>query len=271
MQDEWNTQGIFFNNNLLNSSDSQNFENPLNGIKTTKTKQLPHLMINLEEPSNINPLFNQNQMISPIQMINPSQSSNPMMKPSVYNQINQNQMTNMNTNNMNLININPENQMQIIQQQLIEQQMMQQKLIQQQQMSKQEILPNQILSKEIMSQAMNINNKQNSKSSDVMNQYKEKNKLIIYFKVYNYGNNFNLIKIKTKYDEKIFELINRYKQTTLDYETKNIFIYNGRQLRPKLTCLEENLGYGDIIQVINTRNVDGGKICFYSFNNSKNK
>ena len=277
MQLGWHTQAVSHNNNnQLNSTNSERITNPLNGIKTTKTKKLPHLLMNLDQPNIINPINNQNQIMNnPNQMVNPNQSTNPMMNPTLYSQINQNQaqkmnnmninnMNNMNSTNMNMnpmnmnsMNMNPmNNQMQMMQQSLIQQQLLQQ-----------QILQNQILSQQIMSQAMNQMNQNNQQNSHIsqnndFNQSQDPNNLDIFFKVRGYGSNSKLIKIKSRNDEMVYELIDKYRETTGDYETKNKFIYNAKELKPNLTCYEAGLTYGAIVQVINTRNVDGGKLFF---------
>ena len=330
MQLGWHTQAVSHNNSKqLNSTNSERITNPLNGIKTTKTKKLPHLLMNLDQPNIINPINNQNQIMNnPNQMVNPNQSTNPMMNPTLYSQINQNQAQNMNNmninnmnnmnstnmnmnpmnmnsmnmnpmnvnsmnmnpmnmnsmnmnsmnmntmNNMNSMNMNPmnmnsmnmnpmNNQMQMMQQSLIQQQLLQQ-----------QILQNQILSQQIMSQAMNQMNQNNQQNSHIsqnndFNQSQDPNNLDIFFKVRGYGSNSKLIKIKSRNDEMVYELIDKYRETTGDYETKNKFIYNAKELKPNLTCYEAGLTYGAIVQVINTRHVDGGNLFFYYFNKPK--
>ena len=142
--------------------------------------------------------------------------------------------------------------------------------MQQQQFLQQQIIQNQMLSQQIMSHQMNQNNQQNSQNSHDINQSQDPNNLDIFFKVRSYGNNSNLIKIKSREDEMVYELIDKYRKTTGDYEQKNKFIYNAKELRPNFTCLEEGLTYGAIVQVINTRNVDGGNLIFYYINKPKN-
>ena len=278
MQSGWNTQGISHNNNL-NFSNSQNFTNPLNNIKTTKTKKLPQLFVDLEQSNSMNPLMNQNQMMmnqNPMMnQMNKNQSNNPMMSPSAFSQINQipnmnmnqmnmnnmNEMQNMNSmnlNNMNqMVNMNSMNNMnQMIQQSMMGQQMIQQQLMQQRQILQQQMFQNQMLSQQIMSQRMNQSIQQNSQN--IINQsLQESNILNILFKVKGYANNTQLIKIQSRNDELVYDLIEKFKETTGDYEEKNKFIYNAKLLNPDLTCFEQGLTNGAIIQVINTRDVNG--------------
>ena len=58
-------------------------------------------------------------------------------------------------------------------------------------------------------------------------------------KVKRFWNKYNLIKVKSRYDKMIYELIYKYREIHSNYKTNNEFIYKTKELRPILIYLEE--------------------------------
>ena len=110
--------------------------------------------------------------------------------------------------------------------------MMQQQLMQQQQMNN----LNQALKNQAKSQIQPDNNNLN-----------------VIFKVKDIGT----INIQIQYDQKVAELINKYRGKTGDKEPKRKFIFNGKTLNPSLSCAEAGLTNNSIVFVLNTKDVEG--------------
>ena len=79
------------------------------------------------------------------------------------------------------------------------------------------------------------------------------------FKVRGIGNREDIgqITIQIQSDEKVSELIKRYRIKTNDREPKKKFIFNAKALNPNLTCAEAGLYNNSIVQVLNTKDIEG--------------
>ena len=128
-------------------------------------------------------------------------------------------------------------QQQMMQQQMIQQQMMQQKMMQQQLMQQQQM--------NSLNQA--LKNQANSQNQP------DNNNLNVIFKVKDIG----AITIQIQYDQKVAELINKYRGKTGDREPQKKFIFNGKSLNPSLSCAEAGLTNNSIVFVLNTKDVEG--------------
>ena len=83
------------------------------------------------------------------------------------------------------------------------------------------------------------------------------NNLNIMFKVRGRDENENQINVQIQADEKVSTLIEKYRNKAGDYEKKKKFIFNAKALNPNLTCGEAGLYDNSIVQVLNTRDVEG--------------
>lgn len=249
--------------------------NPLNDIETTKTKLLPNLLINNNNQFNSskNNLLNQNYPLNNRNIKSQSfkiqqSSSNPMLNPNSSNPM---MNHNNNHNNMFLSQNNPMQQQliqsqmnqqfmqnQIQQQQLINNQL-QQQLIQsqmQQQFIKQNMIQQSLLQKQMQ---QILSSKNNLQSNNNISQSQEIN---IFFKVRGVDIDVSTVPVQIHPDERVSTLIDKYRNKANDFEIKKKFIFNARELDPFLTCAESGLNNYSVIQVINTRDVNGAFISF---------
>ena len=243
------------NLNSINSNSSINY-NPLNDIKTTKTKLIPNLLINNNQ--------NQSNFFSPMSIQNPTSlcnrmiisknsvirqsSSNPMLNPNRSNPLNQKKNSKM---FISQNSINPQNQ------KMMQSEMMQPLMLQnqfQQQILQQNMMQSTLLEQQMIQQ-MTSNQIKNSltNNSDVVGVLD----LNIIFKVR--GQNLD-ISVQIHPDEMVSTLIDKYRNKANDFEIKKKFIFNAKALNPNLTCTQQGLYNFSVIQVINTRDLLGAKI-----------
>ena len=230
------------NLNSINSNSSINY-NPLNDIKTTKTKLIPNLIINnnQNQPNFFSPMPIQNskslsnRMIISKNSINRQSSSNPILNPNRSNPKNSKMCISQNSiilqNQKMMQQLMMQNQLQL---QILQQNMMQPILLEQQMMSNQ--IKNSL-----------TNNSDVGGVSD----------LNIIFKVR--GQNLD-ISVQIHPDEMVSTLIDKYRNKANDFEIKKKFIFNAKALNPNLTCTQQGLYNFSVIQVINTRDLLGAKI-----------
>ena len=85
------------------------------------------------------------------------------------------------------------------------------------------------------------------------------NNINVMFKVRGIGNREDIgqINIQIQADEQVSELIKKYRAKTGDTEIKKKFIFNAKALNPVLSCSEAGLYNNSIVQVLNTRDVEG--------------
>ena len=302
MDSRFQTQQI--NHNRHNQLTETEFVNPLNLIKTTKTKKLPNNFVFNPNNNAPNSLINQIPKIIPIN--NNRNDINPMVDPR-YSGINANSMMSHNKSNQILINSsnNSQNifsnmglnqssqnsmnnqllsqqqqmmQQQMAQKQMLQQQMMsqmaQQQMLQQQmmsQMAQQQMLQQQMMSQQMKKQQQILqnlssqnmqNNSQNQLNSNSL-QMDDNNYILVLFKIRGVIEIDNLIAVQTELFETVDSLIEEYRNKTGDYEPSKKFIFNARELKLNQTCAEAGLCNNSIIQVIDTRNVNGANFYYH--------
>ena len=276
------------------------FVNPLNFIKTTKTKKLPNNFVFNQNSNAPNSLINQVPKIIPNN--NNRNDINPMSDPR-YSGINANSMASQNKSNQIMINSNNNSQnifsnmgsnqfeqnymnnqllsqqqqmiqqnmiSQMMQQQMAQQQMLQQQMMQQQ-MAQQQMLQQQMMSQQMKNQqhilqnlrSQNMqNNSQNQLNSNSI-QINDNNEILVLFKIRGVGEIDNLIAVQTELFGTVYSLIEEYRNKTGDYEPRKKFIFNARELKLNQTCAEAGLCNNSIIQVIDTRDVNGANFYYY--------
>ena len=272
--------------NSQNSLTSTGFTNPLNLLKTTKTKKLPNnFQINTANINSANSSISQ----SPQNFISNSKQNdiNPMMNPSAYSAVNTNStnfMTNLNnsvnnnsfpqnsTGNMSSNSFSPnfktsninqilKQQPQMMQQSAMSQQLMQQSnmsQIMQQQIAQQQMIRQQLAQKQMMlnQQLSMLNNTQNQVNS---NSYltEDNDNIMVLFKIRGEGQNSNLVNVQINSNDSVSLLIEKYRNKTGDFEQKKRFIFNAKELKKNQTCIEAGLFNDSIVQVINIKDVNG--------------
>ena len=297
MDSRFQTQQI--NHNRHNQLTETEFVNPLNLIKTTKTKKLPNNFVFNPNNNAPNSLINQIPKIIPIN--NNRNDINPMVDPR-YSGINANSMMSHNKSNQILINSSNNsqnifsnmglnqssqnsmnNQLLSQQQQMMQQQMAQKQMLQQQmmsQMAQQQMLQQQMMSQMAQQQMMNQqmkkqqqilqnlssqnmqNNSQNQLNSNSL-QMDDNNYILVLFKIRGVGEIDNLISVQTELFGTVDSLIEEYRNKTGDYEPSKKFIFNARELKLNQTCAEAGLCNNSLIQVIDTRNVTGANFYYH--------
>ena len=65
------------------------------------------------------------------------------------------------------------------------------------------------------------------------------------------------INVQINANERVSELIQRYRNKSGDYEIQRRFIFNAKELNPTLTCAEAGLFNNSIVHVLNTKDVTG--------------
>ena len=278
------------------------FVNPLNFIKTTKTKKLPNNFVFNPNTNAPNSLINQVPKIITNNNNNNRNNINPMVDPR-YSGINANSMASQNKSNQIMINSNNNSQnlfsnmgsnqfaqnsmnnqllsqqqqmiqqnmiSQMMQQQVAQQQMLQQQMMQQQ-MAQQQMLQQQMMSQQMKKQQQILqnlrsqnmqNNSQNQLNSNNL-QMDDNNYILVLFKIRGVGEIDNLIAVQTELFGTVDSLIEEYRNKTGDYETSKKFIFNARELKLNQTCAEAGLCNNSIIQVIDTRNVNGANFYYH--------
>ena len=102
-------------------------------------------------------------------------------------------------------------------------------------------------------QQQQMNNLNQALKNQAKSQIQPDNNLNVIFKVKDIGT----INIQIQYDQKVAELINKYRGKTGDKEPKRKFIFNGKTLNPSLSCAEAGLTNNSIVFVLNTKDVEG--------------
>ena len=330
MDSGFHTQQI--NHNGPNILTDTEFVNPLDLIKTTKTKQLSNNFVFNPNNNAPNPLINQvpkiisinndnrkdiNPMVDPRYsginansmkshkksnqiLINSSNNSqNPfsnmglnqssqnsmnnqllsqqqqMMQQNMISQMMQQQMAQQQALQQQMMSQQMKKQQQMLQQQMMSQQMAQQQVLQQQmmqqQMAQQQMLQQQMMSQQMKKQQQILqnlrsqnmqNNSQNQLNSNNL-QMDDNNYILVLFKIRGVGEIDNLIAVQTELFGTVDSLIEEYRNKTGDYEPTKKFIFNARELNLNQTCVEAGLCNNSIIQVIDTRNVNGANFYYH--------
>ena len=98
--------------------------------------------------------------------------------------------------------------------------------------------------------SQNLNKDSNENNNNILNQ-----EINVFFN--NISENIPLNIIQCTLSDKVSDIIQEYRNKTLDKETTNIFHHNGKALDLNMTAAEAGLHNLAIIHVINTKNVDG--------------
>ena len=98
--------------------------------------------------------------------------------------------------------------------------------------------------------SQNLNEDSNENNNNILNQ-----EINVFFN--NILENIPLNIIQCTLSDKVSDIIQEYRNKTLDKETTNIFHHNGKALDLNMTAAEAGLHNLAIIHVINTKNVDG--------------
>ena len=105
-----------------------------------------------------------------------------------------------------------------------------------------------------------------NKYNPIYNNYKTNSIRVIFQSSYNH-----LFDVQCKMNEKVSELIERYKNESGDYMAQK-FLYNAKYLNPHLTLAEAGISNGSYISVSNPGEIKGGFICDMTFTDlSQNK
>ena len=99
-----------------------------------------------------------------------------------------------------------------------------------------------------LNKAMQINNSQNQQGGNNLN---------IFFIVRRRQSDDDQFAVQIQADQLVSELIKRYRSKSGDYVEKKKFIFNAKALNPTLTCAEAGLTDHSIVQVIDTRDLQG--------------
>ena len=112
-----------------------------------------------------------------------------------------------------------------------------------------------------MMQNINFNNNNRKNISN--------NQVTICFRKHLFNDN-DEIKIQCLLDEKVGDIIQRYKYKSQDYDDNyNIYIFNGKKLNESLSLAESGIGGDSIISVFNTKHLKGGGSWYYKIINIK--
>ena len=106
---------------------------------------------------------------------------------------------------------------------------------------------------------MNMNNMNNMANMNNMgNQQPQQNSQFInvYFRAGAQGENGSIM-IQCTLNDRVSDLINKYKTKSLEDVSKKKFIFNAKALNPSLTVAEAGLQEGANIFVVNTAGVKG--------------
>jgi hypothetical protein len=172
-----------------------------------------------------------NPMMNNMNMMNPMMN-NQMNMMNQMTQMNMNQMNNMNPmmNNMNNMNMmNPMNNMN---------------------MMNQGTMMNAAINMQNNNNMANMGN-MNSQPPQTNNQY-----INVYFRAGAQGENGHIM-IQCTMNDKVSQLIERYKTKSQEDVSKKKFIFNAKALNPSLTVSEAGLQEGANIFVVNTAGVKG--------------
>ena len=184
----------------------------------------------------MNPMMNNMNNMNNMNMMNPMMNNqmNMMNQMTQMNmsQMNMNQMNNMNPmmNNMNNMNMmNPMNNMN---------------------MMNQGTMMNAAINMQNNNNMANMGN-MNSQPPQTNNQY-----INVYFRAGAQGENGHIM-IQCTMNDKVSQLIERYKTKSQEDVSKKKFIFNAKALNPSLTVSEAGLQEGANIFVVNTAGVKG--------------
>ena len=155
---------------------------------------------------------------------------------------------NQKNNNMNM------NQMQ---QQFVEQQQMNPMM--QQQMMQQQILQQQMLQQQLMQQQMMANAQAQAQQvamNNILNNFDNQisNEITVFFrKSGSTGQPSPPIEIKCQTNEKVSEIIEKYRIKSGDYDLTKKFIFNARELHPNLSVAEDGIYNQSNVFVVTTK------------------
>ena len=204
---------------------------------------------------NNNPMMNNNQMMNIAQMMN--NNSNMINN----NMMNNNQMMNitqMMNNNNNMMNNNMNqmmmpNMQNLMMENILKNQMMFDQTNQNNQMMQMNQMAN------MFSQLIKMNNQINPQpGSNISNNNQEGEKMNIVFRVSGKrGQNKAPKMIQCLPDEKVSEVVQRYRDQTGDYDKSKKFIYNAKSLNFELTVKQHGITNNGNIFVITTKGIKG--------------
>ena len=164
--------------------------------------------------------------------------------------LNQNINNNINNNTM---------QQQMMQQQLMQEQMMQQQLMQEQMMQQQKIEQQNILQQKM--EESQEKQKQQEYNENIQNKVNN-NEITVYFKASgNKGQSNAAIKVKCFKDEKVSNIIEKYRNKANDFVSNKNFIYKAKNINTNLTVEEAGLTNNSYIFVVLNQNPPEGKKC----------
>ena len=136
---------------------------------------------------------------------------------------------------------------------MMQQQMMQQQIMQQQ-MLQQQMMQQQMMQQQMMQQQM-----RNKKMMEILEKSEnpQENYLNIIFKVRGKRDDSLQYNIQVLSNEMVSSLIQKYRNKSGDFGKKKKFIFNAKALVPSLTCAESGLSDNSIVQVIDTKDIEG--------------
>ena len=228
---------------LNNFSNEQNFRNPMFNMVP---QQMGSPITEQEIQNQKNKLNNlRNQLINTHNINEEISINNEMKKETEFLssliKIKRNEL-NQNNNNMN---IDPMQQ-QIMQQQMMQQQMMQQQMMQQQMMAQ--------ARQECLQKAMEdiLNNSENTSQSSI--SVTSQSSISVIFRAFGAtGQAAAPIVVQCKPDEKVYSIIQKYRDITNDRDPTKKFMCGFHNLYPSLTAAESGIGNNANIFVVSTK------------------
>ena len=165
------------------------------------------------------------------------------------------QNNNINFMNQNLNqNINNNINNNTMQQQMMQQQLMQEQMIQQQKIEQQNIMQQKM-------EESQEKQKQQEYNENIQNKVNN-NEITVYFKASgNKGQSNAAIKVKCFKDEKVSNIIEKYRNKANDFVSNKNFIYKAKNINTNLTVEEAGLTNNSYIFVVLNQNPPEGKKC----------
>ena len=163
---------------------------------------------------------------------------------------------NLQNNNINFMNknlnqnINNNINNNTMQQQMMQQQLMQEQMIQQQKIEQQNIMQ------------QKMEESQEKQKQQEYNKNIHNNEITVYFKASgNKGQSNAAIKVKCFKDEKVSNIIEKYRIKANDFVSNKNFIYKAKNINTNLTVEEAGLTNNSYIFVVLNQNPPEGKKC----------
>ena len=103
---------------------------------------------------------------------------------------------------------------------------------------------------------MNFNNNMNMGNMNSNTPAQQSNQLSVYFRAGNNGENGSIM-IQCTVNDKISDLIAKYRAKSLEDVSQKKFVFNAKALNPNLTVAEAGINDGANIFVVNTAGVKG--------------